>query len=107
MCLFLPIKKIFGKQRREKNAGSEKTNLRQLARAVSYAGIIRIRFPGFKAPLPCLSRETPSTPFSVVAESFVTLSPQTKPLLCLGKKEQRRRSMGLCSARAHDLSALF
>ena len=38
-------------------------NLRQLAHSVSYAGIIRIRFQGFKARLPCLSREDPSTPF--------------------------------------------
>ena len=38
-------------------------NLRQLAHSVSYAGIIRIRFQGFKARLPRLSRENPSTPF--------------------------------------------
>jgi hypothetical protein len=43
-----------------KNAGS-KMNLRQsAAQTVSYAGIIRIRFQGFKARLPRLSRKPPA-----------------------------------------------
>ena len=44
----------------------KKMNLRQLAHSVSYAGIIRIRFQGFKARLPCLSRENPSAPYDCV-----------------------------------------
>ena len=42
-------------------------NLRQaFAQTVSYAGIIRIRFQGFKARLPCLSRKHPAPPFDCV-----------------------------------------